>query len=117
MSEARKNMWRNIFQGVLLLVIGLSLGYGSSQQFVVSEVKTQAVEIKHLQLVEEKQDERMSDMETLITTRIGNLANLMEENMKQTATLMSRNMDQTSELITIIRTERQMANRPVIPTK
>jgi triphosphoribosyl-dephospho-CoA synthetase len=117
MSEARKVMWRNIFQGVLLLLIGLCFGYGTSQQFVVSEVKIQAVEIKHLQLVEEKQDSRMQDMEKLITTRIGNLANLMEENMKQTANLMSRNMDQTSELITIIRTERGMQPHANIPTK
>lgn len=95
MSEVRKAMWRHIFQGVLMLVIGLSLGYGSSQQFIVSQVKAQEIEIQHLKNTDDKYENRFNEMERLITTRIGNLASLME-----------KNMEQTSELITIIRTER-----------
>lgn len=99
MSEKAKAMWKQIFQGVLLLVIGLSLGFGSSQQFIVSDVKAQAIEIQHLKTSDDKFEKRFADMETLITSRISTLAGLME-----------KNMEQTSELITIIRTERAVHN-------
>lgn len=98
-SEKAKHMWKQVFQGVLLLVIGLSLGYGSSQQFIVSEVKAQAIEIQHLKTNDERFDRRFNDMDQLITSRIATLASLMEKNMQQ-----------TSELITIIRTERTYQN-------
>lgn len=99
MSEKAKAMWKQVFQGVLLLVIGLSLGFGSSQQFIVSEVKAQAIEIQHLKNSDEEFKKRFADMEMLITTRISTMASLVE-----------KNMEQTSELITIIRTERSYHN-------
>lgn len=100
MSEQRKTMWRHILQGTLLLVIGLSLGYGSSQQFVVAQVKAQEIEIQHLKGTDEKFEHRFNDLEAMIDTRLSTMANLME-----------KNMEQTSELITIIRTERSFRTR------
>jgi hypothetical protein len=99
MSENAKAMWKQIFQGVLLLVIGLSLGFGSSQQFVVSQVKAQEIEIQHLKNTDEKYERRFDEIERIITTRITAMAGLVE-----------KNMEQTSELITIIRTERAYHN-------
>lgn len=99
MSDKTKAMWKQIFQGVLLLVIGLSLGYGSSQQFVVSKVEAQSIEIQHLKATDEKYERRFAEIEQLITARISTLVGLVE-----------KNMEQTSELITIIRTERAYHN-------
>lgn len=99
MSEKAKAMWKQIFQGVLLLVIGLSLGYGSSQQFIVSEVKAQAIEIQHLKTSDDKLEKRFAELDQLFTTRITAIVGLVE-----------KNMEQNSELITIIRTERAFHN-------
>ena len=99
MSIETKAMWKHIFQGVLMLIIGLSLGYGSSQQFIVSQVKAQEIEIQHLKNADDRFEHRFDEMEKIITTRISTLASLME-----------KNMEQTSELITIIRTERTHQN-------
>jgi hypothetical protein len=92
-------MWKQVFQGVLLLVIGLSLGYGSSQQFVVSEVKAQSIEIKHLKESNERIERRMLDGEQIASSNIASMSALMQ-----------KHMEQTSELITIIRTERAYQN-------
>jgi len=95
MTESTKSMWKQVFQSVLLLAIGLSLGYGSSQQFVVAQVREQAIEIQHLKIATERIDKRFDESERVFTTRIAAMASLVE-----------KNMEQTSELITIIRTER-----------
>lgn len=99
MSEKAKAMWKQIFQGVLLLVIGLSLGYGSSQQFVVSEVKAQSIEIKHLKESNERIERRFIETEQISSANIASMSGLMQ-----------KHMEQTSELITIIRTERAVHN-------
>lgn len=99
LSDKAKNMWKQVFQGVLLLVIGLSLGYGSSQQFVVTEVKAQSIEIQHLKESNERIERRIMETEQLSSANIASMS-----------VLMQKHMEQTSELITIIRTERAYHN-------
>ncbi len=95
MSDKTKAMWKQIFQGVLLLVIGLSLGFGSSQQFIVAQVKAQEIEIQHLKNMDDKIERRLDESDKLVTARITTIVGLVEQTLQQ-----------TSELITIIRTER-----------
>lgn len=99
MSDKTKAMWKQIFQGVLLLVIGLSLGFGSSQQWIVSQVKAQEVEIQHLKNTDEKIEHRFDESDKLFASQIASVI-----------VLVQKTLDQTSELITIIRTERAHQN-------
>ena len=101
-------LWKQIIAGIVTLLFGASLGFGTSQLAVASQVTRSASDIEHLRdrINDEAKrcHEDMGDLRRQTDARFDNVARIIEANSKITQTLLEESRD----LIRLIRVQNQL---------
>lgn len=80
---------RVILINALTLIIGGSLGFGTSQMFIVGQVNTSKNDITYLRETDARQDKDLLETEVRLNQRINAISGLMEKNIALNQELVS----------------------------
>lgn len=93
-------IWRLVFINVLTLLVGASLGFGTSQMYVVSDVRESKLQITNLKEADAQIRKDLFDERARTDGRIADLVRLMEK---------STGLNQ--ELVNLVKVQLELAAR------